>query len=75
MIFRSIKWLPTQANTPSPFPLALPLAVSYHDSPRHVMLTYLDYLLRVELIALHGASSYPGAQFYVSAEFRDGDVG
>lgn len=24
-----------------------------------------NYLLRVELIALHGASSYPGAQFYM----------
>ncbi|KAL0953424.1 hypothetical protein HGRIS_004660 [Hohenbuehelia grisea] len=24
-----------------------------------------DYLLRVELIALHGAQSYPGAQFYM----------
>ncbi|KIY71206.1 lytic polysaccharide monooxygenase [Cylindrobasidium torrendii FP15055 ss-10] len=24
-----------------------------------------DYLLRVEIIALHGASSYPGAQFYM----------
>jgi len=26
-----------------------------------------QYLLRGELIALHGAGSYPGAQFYVSA--------
>lgn len=25
-----------------------------------------NYLLRAEIIALHGASSYPGAQFYVS---------
>nr|QYF11365.1 LPMO9A [Pleurotus djamor] len=25
-----------------------------------------EYLLRVELIALHGAGSYPGAQFYMS---------
>lgn len=25
-----------------------------------------QYLLRVEMIALHGAASYPGAQFYVS---------
>lgn len=25
-----------------------------------------QYLLRVEMIALHGASNYPGAQFYVS---------
>lgn len=24
-----------------------------------------NYLLRAELIALHGASSYPGAQFYM----------
>ena len=24
-----------------------------------------EYLLRVEMIALHSASSYPGAQFYV----------
>ena len=26
-----------------------------------------DYLLRHEIIALHSASSYPGAQFYVRA--------
>jgi cellulase len=25
-----------------------------------------QYLLRAEMIALHGAGSYPGAQFYVS---------
>ena len=25
-----------------------------------------DYLLRHEMIALHGANSYPGAQLYVS---------
>ncbi|PVF94638.1 glycoside hydrolase [Serendipita vermifera] len=35
-----------------------------------------DYLLRVELIALHPASSYPGAQFYMEcAQLRIGGGG